>query len=74
MLVMNIAGLSTALLVNEVLGLRHFDPELERQNLSGLDDPVLAHLSGAFLRDNALWGVFDMKSLADSLSFRHVAA
>jgi twitching motility protein PilI len=74
MLVMNIAGLNTALLVNEVLGLRHFDPELERQNLSGLDDPVLAHLSGAFLRDNALWGVFDMKSLADSLSFRHVAA
>ena len=62
------------MLVNEVLGLRHFDEELERQDLSGLDDPVLVHLNGAFLRDNVLWGVFDMHSLADSMSFKHVAA
>ncbi len=74
LLVMNIPGLNTALLVNEVLGLRHFDEELERQDLSGLDDPVLVHLNGGFLRDGVLWGVFDTKSLADSLSFRHVAA
>jgi twitching motility protein PilI len=74
LLIMNIPGLNTGLLVNEVLGLRHFDEELEKQDLSGLDDPVLVHLNGAFLRDNVLWGVFDMKSLADSLSFKHVAA
>lgn len=73
-LIMNLPGLNTGLLVNEVLGLRHFDADLERQDLTGLDDPVLAHLSGAFLRDNVLWGVFDMKSLADSLAFKHVAA
>jgi twitching motility protein PilI len=73
-LVMNIPGLNTALMVHEVLGLRHFDEELERQDLSGLDDPVLAHLSGAFLQGESLWGVFDMKSLADSMTFRHVAA
>mgnify|MGYP003482639562 FL=1 len=53
---------------------RHFDEELERQDLSGLDDPVLVQLNGAFLRDNVLWGVFDMKSLAESPAFRHVAA
>ena len=74
LMIMGIPGLNTGLLVNEVLGLRHFDEELERQDLSGLDDPVLAHLNGAFLRDNVLWGVFDMKSLAESLSFKHVAA
>jgi len=45
-----------------------------RQDLSGLDDPVLAHLNGAFLRDNVLWGIFDMHSLAESLAFKHVAA
>ncbi len=73
-LVINIPGLNTALMVHEVLGLRHFDEELERQDLSGLDDPVLAHLSGAFLQGESLWGVFDMKSLADSMTFRHVAA
>jgi twitching motility protein PilI len=73
-MVMNIPELSAALLVNEVLGLRHFDEDLERQDLTGLDDPVLAHLNGAFLRDNVLWGVFDMRSLADSMTFKHVAA
>ncbi|UCH52953.1 MAG: chemotaxis protein CheW [Pseudomonadota bacterium] len=73
-LLLNIPGLHTALMVHEVLGLRHFDEELERQDLSGLDDPVLAHLSGAFLQGESLWGVFDMKSLADSMTFRHVAA
>lgn len=74
MLIMNVPGLNAGLLVNEVLGLRHFDEELERQDLSGLDDPVLVQLNGAFLRDNVLWGVFDMKSLAESPTFRHVAA
>jgi len=74
LMIMNIPELNTGLMVNEVLGLRHFDAELERQDLSGLDDPVLTHLNGAFLRDDMLWGVFDMKSLADSLSFKHVAA
>jgi twitching motility protein PilI len=74
MLIMNVAGLNTGLLVNEVLGLRHFDEETERQDLSGLADPVTVQLNGAFLRDNVLWGLFDMKSLAESDSFRHVTA
>jgi twitching motility protein PilI len=74
MLILNVPGLNTGVLVHEVLGLRHFDEELERQDLSGLDDPVVTQLNGAFLRDNVLWGVFDMKSLAESSSFRHVAA
>ncbi len=74
LMIMNIPDLHTGLLVNEVLGLQHFDAELGRQDLSGLDDPVLAHLNGAFLRDNVLWGIFDMKSLAESLAFKHVAA
>lgn len=74
LLILNIPGLSTALLVNEVVGLRHFDEEQEKQEITGLDDPALAHVTGAFLRDNTLWGVFDMHSLAESDAFRHVAA
>lgn len=73
-MILNMPGLNAAVLVHEVLGLRHFDEELERQDLSGIDDPVLVHLTGAFLHESKLWGVFDMKSLADSLTFRHVAA
>ncbi len=74
LLIMNIPNFNTALLVNEVLGLRHFDEEQERQDISSLDDPTLAHVRGAFLRDNALWGVFDMLSLAESPAFNNVAA
>lgn len=73
LLILNVSGLSTALLVNEVVGLRHFDEERERQNISGLDDPAFAHVTGAFLRENVVWGVFDMHSLASSEVFRHVA-
>jgi twitching motility protein PilI len=73
LLILNIPGLSTALLVNEVVGLRHFDEERETQDVTGMDDPALVHVSRAFLRDNQLWGVFDMNSLAESESFRHVA-
>lgn len=74
LLVMNVEGFSTGLLVDEVLGLRHFDEDLERQDTSLVDDPVVPHLQGAFLRDNVLWGIFDMQSLASSASFMHVAA
>lgn len=74
LLVMNVRELGTALLVDEVMGLRHFDEERERQELTGLDSTVFAHLRGAFLRDNRLWGIFDMHSLAESQNFRHVAA
>lgn len=74
LLVMNVPGLHAGLLVHEVLGLRHFDEEAERQELPGLDDPVMAHVRGAFLRDEVLWGEFDMRSLAEAAAFRHVAA
>jgi twitching motility protein PilI len=72
LMIMNNPELHTGLLVNEVLGLRHFDADMGRQDLSGLDDPVLAYLNGAFLRDNVLWGIFDMKTLAESPPFRNV--
>lgn len=74
LLIMNIAGLNAALMVNEVLGLRHFDEEMERHNVTRVDDPAMAHARGAFLRDDVLWGVFDMHSLAESSVFMNVAA
>ncbi len=74
LMVMNVAGLHAGLLVHEVLGLRHFDEDAERHELPGLDDPVMLHVRGAFLRDDVLWGEFDMKSLAEAATFKHVAA
>ena len=73
-LVMNLEALNTGLLVTEVFGLRHFDEGSERHDEAAVDDPVAPHLQGVFLRDNVLWGVFDMHSLAGSDRFMHVAA
>lgn len=74
LLVMNLEVLGTGLLVNEVFGLRHFDEESEQRDPAAIDDPVAPHLNGAFLRDEMLWGVFDVHSLANSNTFMHVAA
>ncbi|MBI5613008.1 MAG: chemotaxis protein CheW [Gammaproteobacteria bacterium] len=74
MLIMNIPELHAALVVNQVMGLRHFDKDKERQDITGFSDPSLTHARGAFLQDNVLWGVFDMHSLAESMEFKHVAA
>jgi twitching motility protein PilI len=70
-LVMNVEGLNTALLVDEVFGLRHFE-EGDRQKISSVDDALSACLSGAFLKDGVLWGVFDFHALADNAAFRAV--
>src|SRR4030065_705294 len=52
LLILNIPGLSTALLVNEVVGLRHFDEERETQDVTGMDVPALGHGRRAYLREN----------------------
>jgi twitching motility protein PilI len=74
LMVLSVPGLHAGLLVHEVQGLRHFDEDTERQKLPPMEDPVRAHMKGAFMRDDVLWGVFDMKSLAESDTFKHVAA
>lgn len=71
--VINRGDLSTGLIVNEVFGLRHFDEELERQKVGGIDDPIMANTKGAFLRDNTLWGIFDIDALVESPTFLNVA-
>lgn len=73
-LLMNTGEISAGLLVDEVLGLRHFDDELEKQTLSDLDEPVGELLTSAYLQNDVLWGVFDMHLLAQHYAFRQVAA
>ncbi|MHB1950056.1 MAG: chemotaxis protein CheW [Acidiferrobacteraceae bacterium] len=74
LLVMNVADLTCGVLVHEVYGLRHFDEQQDRRDVAGLDNAVFMHVQGAFSRESVLWGVFDMRSLAESVTFRHVAA
>lgn len=72
-LVVNRGDLSVGLVVSEVFGLRHFDEELERQKMSGIDEPIMANTRGAFLRDNTLWGIYDIDALVESATFLQVA-
>ncbi|HET9122538.1 MAG TPA: chemotaxis protein CheW [Acidiferrobacteraceae bacterium] len=74
LLVMNVPELTCGVLVHEIFGLRHFDEDREQRDLAGVDNAVFMHVRRAFLRDDVLWGVFDMQSLAESVTFRHVAA
>lgn len=74
LMVMHVGEFSTGLLVNEVLGLKHFDAERDRRDIAGLDNVVLMHVQAAFMQDKTLWGVFDLRSLTESLTFKHVAA
>jgi len=74
LLILNVPELRAAVLVHEVMGMRHFEEAHGGQDLSALDDPALVHVRGAFLRDNVLWAVFDMHALAQSPTFLDVAA
>ncbi len=72
LMIIDLDGVNSGLLVSEVYGLRHFDEEQERQKVTGIDDPVMAQAHSAFLRDNVLWGVYDMHALVSNETFRHV--
>ncbi len=74
LLVMHVGDFSTGLVVNEVLGLKHFDAERDRRDIAGLDNAVLMHVQTAYMQEDVLWGVFDLRSLTESLTFKHVAA
>ncbi|MDA8391125.1 MAG: chemotaxis protein CheW [Gammaproteobacteria bacterium] len=73
LLVMHAGDLSAGLLVNEVSGLKHFDIERDRRDIAELDNALLMHVQTAYIQNDVLWGVFDLHSLADSLTFKHVA-
>jgi len=66
-------GFGVGLLVNEVYGLRHFDEEVERQPVPDKNEPVLAYSSGAFLRDDTQWFIFDMKAFTENAEFRNIS-
>lgn len=73
-LVVESAGVTSGLLVDEVLGMRHF--LAESYNPAPPEGPpsLTAYLSGSYGQDGNLWGVFDPERLMDSPEFMQVAA
>ncbi len=71
-LVIRHGDLTAGLVVDEVMGLRHFFEEEWQE--AGPDVPGLdGYLKGGYRQAGALWGVFSMRALAESQEFLYVA-
>lgn len=73
-LVIQQGGFTSGLLVDEVLGMRHFFEEERSDQLPEVSANLGSYLTGAFKQGNRVWGVFDMRSLAKSTRFMEVAS
>ena len=65
--------LDVGLLVDEVVGLRHFDPEDRVTRIKKMDDAIKSHIRGAFQQNDEIWHLFDMTTLIDDPQFYKVA-
>jgi len=65
--------LNVGLLVDEVIGLRHFDPEDRVTRIRKMDPTVKSHIRGAFKQNEKTWHLFDMSTLIDDPQFYKVA-
>jgi twitching motility protein PilI len=65
--------LDVGLLVDEVVGLRHFDPEDRVTRIRKMDAAIKSHIRGAFQQNEKIWHLFDMTTLIDDPQFYKVA-
>ena len=72
-LVIRSRGVTSGLLVPRVLGMRHFDLSLCRDN-ARIEGPVGAYVFEAFVDGDEVWPVFNMSALAADPAFRVAAA
>ncbi|WJW75793.1 chemotaxis protein CheW [Thiohalobacter sp. IOR34] len=72
-LVINHRGVFSGLVVDEVLGLKHFLPEQRIDEVEGVDDTLQPYLSHGFHNESGLWGVFSMRRLAETPQFLQAA-
>jgi len=73
-LVIREGGMAAGLLVDEVLGLRHFFDEEATEGPPACSEAMAAHLSGGYRQADVHWGLFSMQALADNPQFMEVAA
>jgi len=73
-LIIRQGGLASGLLVDEVMGLRHFFEEDRTAQLPEVSANLTSYLNGAFKQGDVTWGIFDMRNLAKSPQFMEVAS
>ena len=65
--------LTAGLLVDEVFGLRHFEPEERVNRIKKLEPNVKVYIRGAFHQGEEIYHLFDMSTLAEDPQFYKVA-
>lgn len=72
-LVVNHKGVFSGLVVDEVLGLKHFMPEQRTDVLPTLDAALTTYVQDGFVVGDDFWGVFSMRRLAETPQFLQAA-
>ena len=72
-LVVNHNGVYSGLVVDAVLGLRHFREDQRRDELPGEDERLHEYMTSAFSAGAQHWGVFSMYDLAEAPQFLQAA-
>lgn len=72
-LVVNHKGVYSGLVVDAVLGLRHFRDEHSCEDLPGNDARIHEYMTHGFRAGNEHWGVFSMHKLAETPQFLKAA-
>ena len=73
LLVVNHDGIHCGVIVDEVLGLNHYEDEDWLDEIPINDEAMQPYLKGGFYSGEKLWTVFSLNALAETPSFRQVA-
>lgn len=73
MLVVNHQDIQCGIVVDEVLGLNHYDHESWVEEVDVDDKTMQPYIKGGFYAGEKLWSVFSLNSLVETPSFRQVA-
>ena len=72
-LVVNHETIQCGVIVDEILGLNHFEDEEWIQEVPVLDEIMEPFLAGGFAKEDKTWNVFSLFSLVETPAFRQVA-
>ncbi len=73
-LVLDHEGVYTGLLVDQMVGIRHFRPSDRSAGSLDLPEPINRFVQFSYRRDDEVWPVFSMRQLSDSPEFQLAAA
>jgi twitching motility protein PilI len=73
LLVVNFDGIHCGVIVDEVLGLNHYEHEDWVEDVPTQDELMQPYLKGGFYSGEKLWTIFSLNELASTPSFRKVA-